>query len=100
MNRLAKFAIALGLAGILALASTRTSQAQWNGFAAIGLGFAANYYYGSGYRYGHVAPTDRRSAPGYASDPAYAYTGDPAYANDYGYAVSPWQERRLRGSDY
>ena len=89
---------------------------------------ANNYYYGPGYRYGYrpaygygpgyayddayayqppvyAAPAYRYRAPAYGSDPAYAYTGDPAYAygRGYGYnsnASAPWQERRLRGSDY
>ena len=89
---------------------------------------ANNHYYGSGYRYGYrpaygygpgyayddayayqppvyAAPAYRYRAPIYASDPANAYTGDPAYAygRAYGYnpnASAPWQERRLRGTDY
>ena len=75
------------------------------------------YGYGPGYAYEpaetyayqpgpvYAAPAYRYRAPAYASDPANAYTGDPAYAygRAYGYnpnASAPWQERRLRGTDY
>ena len=98
------------------------------GFAAGALVGAAaananNHYYAPGYRYGYgpdyayddayayqpapvyVGPAYRYRAPAYANDPAYAYTGDPAYAYGRGYGynsntVAPWQERRLRGTDY
>jgi len=80
-------------------------------------GYGPAYGYGPGYAYEpaetyayqpgpvYAAPAYRYRAPAYASDPANAYTGDPAYAygRAYGYnpnANAPWQERRLRGSDY
>jgi hypothetical protein len=149
MNRIAKPAMLLGLAGILAVASMTPSEARVNRWAAAGIGLAVgaligsaaananSYYYGPGYGYGYdgpyyayqpaygpdyayqpapayayqpapmyVAPAYGYRAPTYAADPAYAYTGDPSYAaynSAYGYnrnAVVPWQEHRLRGTDY
>jgi hypothetical protein len=97
---------ALSLAGIVVLGSITTSEAQWNGlaagWAAVPLGFAAPYFNVPSPRPDYYTSEQlyRRPAPSYAYDPAHAYTGDPAY---YGYdyeAVSSWQERRLRGSEY
>jgi hypothetical protein len=114
MNRIAKPAMVVGLAGALALAAITPSEARINRWAAAGIGFFAGaaiasaaahaHYYGPGYAYGYyepgyayypapvyaepvyAGPTYAYPAPVAYVGPSYAYTGDPAYS---AYAAVP-----------
>jgi hypothetical protein len=118
MNILAKSALVLGAVGTVAIGSMTASEARsgrWvagaAGFAvgaAVGAAAANAAAYNSGYYYGSPAYAYSPGYESYAYAPGYApgYTYAPAYGyydSSYGYntnTLSPWQDRKMRGTDY
>jgi hypothetical protein len=118
MNVFAKSALVLGAIGTVAIGSTTASEARsgrWvagaAGFAvgaAVGAAAANAAAYNSGYYYGGPAYAYGPAYDSYAYAPGYTYAPAPAYSygyydSSYGYntnTLSPWQDRKMRGTDY